>query len=89
MACYIITFELHDPAKKPAFIEALKSFTGYCPLTPHSWAITTTKTAKEVRDQLSTSMDPSDQLFVFRSGTEGAWRNSYGDKHNDWLKKNL
>ena len=89
MACYIVIFELHDQSQKPTFIEGLKSFTGYCPLTPHSWAITTNKTAKEVRDQLAACMGPTDQLFVFRSGTEGAWRNSYGIKNNDWLKKNL
>ena len=89
MACYLIIFELTDPSRKPAFTEALKSFTGYCPLTPHSWAITTAKSAKEVRDQLAPCMKDTDRLFVFRSGVEGAWRNSYGEKHNEWLKKNL
>jgi hypothetical protein len=89
MTCYVIICEIHDPSHLAAFKEALKSFSGYCPLTPHSWAITTDKTAKEVRDQLIASIGTADQLFIFRSGTEAAWRNSYGEKHNEWLKKNL
>lgn len=89
MACYIVIFELKNTERLPAIKEALKSFSGYCPLTEHAWAITTDKKATEVRDQLARSTDPGDQLFVLRSGTEGAWRNSYGEKHNEWLKKNL
>jgi hypothetical protein len=89
MVCYIVIFELNEPSRLPALKEALKSFSGYCPLTDHSWAIATDKKATEVRDQLAASMGPADPLFVFRSGTEGAWRNSYGEKHSEWLKKNL
>ncbi len=89
MTCYIIIFELSDASRLLALKEVLKSFSSYCPLTNHSWAITTDKKATEVREQLAASMGSSDQLFVFRSGTEGAWRNSYGEKHNEWLKKNL
>ena len=89
MDSYIVVFEIKESSRLPALKETLKSFTGYCPLTTHSWAITTELKAKEVRDQLSQNIGPGDQLFVFRSGTEGAWRNPYSEKHNEWLKKNL
>lgn len=89
MACYIVTFELKDSARLPGLEEALKSFSGYCPLNATSWAITTEKKAVEVRDHLTTKLGPADRLFVIRSGSEGAWWNSYGKEHNDWLKKYL
>ena len=89
MACYIVTFELKDPARRAALTEALRSFPGFCPLTARSWAIKSDKNARGVRDQLTATLGPGDRLFVLRSGSEGAWRNSYGEKHNEWLKKNL
>jgi hypothetical protein len=89
MASYIVVFELKDSSRLPALKKILRSFSGYCPLTSHSWAITTEYKAKDVRDQLAASLGPGDQLFVIRSGTEGAWRNSYSEKHNEWLKRYL
>lgn len=89
MACYIVIFELKDSSELPTFKDALKSFSGYCPLTPHSWAIITDQKAAEIRDKLASSINAGSRVFVIRSGTEGAWRNSYGEKHNEWLKKYL
>ncbi len=82
-------FETKEPSRLAGLKGSLKSFSRFCPLTPHSWAIVSELKAKEVRDQLIDFLGSGDQLFVFRSGTEAAWRNSYGDKHNKWLKKNL
>lgn len=89
MACYIVIFELKDSSRVSAVTDNLKSFSSYCPLTPHAWAISTDQNAKDVREKLTASLGPGDQLFVLRSGTEGAWRNSYGEAYNQWLKKNL
>jgi hypothetical protein len=89
MACYIVIFELKNSEHLPSLNEALKAFSGFCPLTPHSWAITAESKASDIRAQLTKHLGPDDQLFVIRSGTEAAWRNSYGEKHNEWLKKNL
>ncbi len=101
MACYIVTFELKSPAhvlglpqtalksRLAGLQTALKSYPGYCPLNATSWAIKTDKKAREVRDHLATKLGPGDRLFVIRSGSEGAWRNPYGEENNDWLKKNL
>ena len=90
MRCYIVIFEVGDPTKIPLLIDKLRtSFKGYCPLTAHSWAILTDKKSAEVRDLLRPCLGTGDRLFVFRSGTEGAWLNAYGDKNSEWLKKNL
>ncbi len=89
MACYIVVFEVNDATRLASLKESLKSFSGYCPLTVHSWAITTGETAVNVRDKLSACLDRGDRIYVFRSGTEGAWRNAYGEENNEWLKKNL
>ncbi len=87
--CYIVIFEVSNPTVLAALKDALKSFRSYCPLTKLSWAITTNKRAKEVRDQLAAVIGPADRLFVVRSGTEAAWRNPFGPKNSDWLRKNL
>ena len=89
MACYIVMFELKDPARRPALRDALRALPGFCPLTATAWAITSDKKAKEIRDELAGVLGPGDRLFVIKSGTEAAWRNSYGEKHNEWLKKHL
>jgi hypothetical protein len=49
----------------------------------------TDKKATEIRDSLGRVMQSGERVFVIRSGTEAAWRNSYGEKNNEWLKKNL
>jgi hypothetical protein len=89
MACYIVIFEIDDPDRLTAFKESLKLFPRYCPLTNQAWAIVTDKKETEVRDQLAASMLQNDRLYVFRSGTAGAWRNAYSEKHSEWLKTNL
>jgi hypothetical protein len=88
MTCYIVTFEV-DPARKASFKERLKTYSNYCPIHDTCWAILTEKTAAQVRDHLTAALDPTDRLFVLRSGTEAAWRNSYGEENNAWLKKYL
>ncbi|OGX44439.1 MAG: hypothetical protein A3H41_02340 [Omnitrophica WOR_2 bacterium RIFCSPLOWO2_02_FULL_45_28] len=89
MACYIVTFEVKDPAKLTSLIEGLKSYGSYCPVNASTWAIITSNTAVQIRDHLMSLIDINDRLFVVRSGAEAAWRNAYGQVHTDWLKKYL
>ena len=89
MVCYIVTFEVKDPAKLASLKAGLKSYGGYCPINENAWAITTADTAVKIRDHLSSLIDPNDRLFVIRSGVEAAWRNAYGQENTDWLKKYL
>jgi len=89
MKCYIVTFEAADVAVRQRIRDRLKSYPKYCPVHKHCWAIMTDQKAAEVRDFLTPLLGPKDRMFVIRSGTESAWRNSYGPKNNEWLKKNL
>lgn len=89
MTTYIVTFEVKDLTRKNRVKEKLKEFGFYCPIHTNAWAIQTEKKASEIRDFVKTVMTSEDRIFVIRTGTEAAWSNSYGTKHNDWLKKNL
>jgi len=89
MPTYIVTFEV-GAARLPLFKEALKSFSGYCPINSTSCAITADSAkAVEVINILKAKINATDRLFVIRSGTDAAWLNAYGEKNDDWLKKYL
>ena len=87
--CYIITFEIADPTTRTALTERLKAYGSFCPIHEHCWAILTDQSAAQIRDFLTSLLGPTDRLFVIRSGTEAAWLRSYGESHNEWLKKYL
>jgi hypothetical protein len=89
MSAFIVTFEITDVKKVEALTAKLKTFNGYCPINQTTWGIISDKKASEIVDSLKESLDPSDRLFVIRSGTDAAWINSYGQQHADWLKKYL
>lgn len=89
MPAYIITFELNNTEKLDSLLKGLKSYGSYCPINDTSWAIRSEKTAVQIRDHLLTLIGSGDRVFVIRSGTEAAWSNSYGPKHDEWLKKHL
>jgi len=89
MRCYVVTFEVASPAIRQKLHDRLKTYRTRCPIHKHCWAIVTDQTAREIRDYLKQVLLPRDRLFVVRSGTEAAWRGSYGPTHDDWLKKYL
>jgi len=88
MACYIVTFEV-NPVKLAALEGGLKSYGNYCPINKNAWAIVTSNTAAQVRDHLATLIDPTDRIFIVKSGVEAGWLNAYSQQHTDWLKKSL
>ena len=88
MATYVITFEVDD-SRKDSLREKLREFGSYCPIHDNCWAVVSDKKPKEIIDFLSDSLSVPDRIFIIRSGTESAWRNSYGEKHSKWLKEKL
>jgi hypothetical protein len=86
---YIVVFEVASPTNVAKLKEALKTYGSYCPVTEHSWAIISDKTPKDIVDHLALSIAPTDRIFVLRSGTSAAWRNSFGELNTNWLKENL
>lgn len=89
MTCYIISFEVDDASRAGKIKQALKNYKAFCPINKRCWAVATDSKAKDIRDRLSPILTPQDRLFVIRSGTEAAWRNAYGPKNSEWLKKYL
>jgi len=89
MACYIVTFEVADAARKAALKERLKAYGTFCPINANCWAIVTDRSAAQIRDDLMVTIPTTDKIFVVKSGVEAAWRNAYGQKNSDWLKEHL
>ena len=89
MKCYIVTFDVADVAVRERVRERLKTYVQWCPVHQHCWAIMSDQKAAQIRDYLTDLLDPDDRLFVVRSGVEAAWRNPYGPKNSEWLKKYL
>ena len=89
MPTYVVTYEIADKQRRESLMESLKSYGFFCPIHDNAWAIKTDKKAAEIRDALSQYTQAGDRIFIVRSGTESAWRNSYGKDHDDWLKKYL
>jgi hypothetical protein len=89
MTCYIVSFEVAKEETRSKVTGLLKTFSGYCPINRTCWAILSDKKASELRDTVAAALETGDRLFIVRSGTAAAWRNSYGEKNSAWLKKNL
>ena len=85
MQTYIVSFE--SVAAQAAILSYLKSHGTWAKLTNSTWAVVTTKSASEIRDELLALAHPGDRLFVVRSGAIAAWSNVHA--RNDWLKKHL
>lgn len=85
--CYIITYDKVDGQYDELFI-AIKSYGFWAKINKSTWAIVTASSASQIRDHLTTFLtNPNDRLFVLRSGTEAAWKNT--ECNPEWLKKNL
>lgn len=89
MTTYIVTFEVSDDSKQNQLKEKLKQYGGYCPIHDNCWAVISDHSAAQIRDFLSRDLSASERIFVIRSGIEAAWKNSFGAKHDEWLKENL
>ncbi|WP_044398841.1 hypothetical protein [Lacinutrix sp. Hel_I_90] len=90
MNTYIVTFEIKDSIRLNKIKKFLREDSnGICPIHSNATAIRSEKKASEIRDEIIQMTTAEDRIFIIRSGTEAAWKNSYGTKNNDWLKKHL
>ena len=89
MTTYIVTFDVTDNLSKSQIKEKLKQYAGYCAVHGNCWAIVSDQTPVQIRDSLSEVISESDRVFIIRSGTSAAWRNSYGTEYDEWLKEKL
>jgi len=88
MACYLVSYDLRKPQRNyEALYAAIKAYGTWAHINDSLWAIVTTQSAVQVRNNLLSYVDGDDRLFVLRSGTEAAWRNAICK--NEWLKERL
>lgn len=72
MAKYIIDYDLNKQGKNyDGLIDAIKSYSSWAKICRSSWAIYTTDTTAQIRDNLQQYIDNNDVLFV--SKMEGEW----------------
>jgi len=88
MPCYIISYDLRKPGRNyDKLYEAIKAYGTWAHINESLWAVVTSQTAVQVRDNLLQQIDLNDRIFVIKSGTEAAWRNAICK--TEWLKENL
>lgn len=85
---YIITYDLDAPGQNyDKLIKKIKTY-HWAKLTESCWCITSSKPAKDIRDDLNSALDKNDKLFVAKLSGESAWTGLSSDVSN-WLKNNL
>lgn len=88
MICYLISYDLRSPGRNyDSLYKAIKAYGTWAHITESFWAVKTSDTAVEVRDNLRNYIDANDRLFIIKSGVEAAWINAIC--RNEWLKENL
>lgn len=86
--CYIVSYDLCQPDRNyDELYAALKSFDNWGKLTESTWAIVTTQSFIQIRDQLQKCIDEDDRLIVIKGGGSAAWTKILASP--EWLKINL
>lgn len=81
-------YDLRTPGRDYQILyDAIKSYGVWGRITESCWAIVTSSSYIEIRNNLMNNIDKNDRLMVVRAGGEGAWLNAIAD--NEWLKVNL
>lgn len=81
---YLINYDLHAPEQNyEELIKAIKKY-DHVKICRSCWAVETTKTAVQIRDELKQCIDSNDVLFVCGLGT---WASRNLKEAADWLNK--
>ena len=70
-----------------ALIKHIKSYGYWAHITESTWAVLSTRTAVEIRNDIKNYLTEDSRLFVVQSANVAAWDNTICS--NDWLKKNV
>lgn len=90
MTTYIVTFEVNDSSRRESLKGKMREhYSAVCPIHEHCWAIVSEQTPSQIREFLDEKLLAEDRIFIIRSGTHAAWRNTYGEKNSEWLKERL
>jgi hypothetical protein len=66
---------------------AIAAYGTYAHAQDSVWLVVTDQAPKQVYDNLTKHMHPSDRLFVIRTHRGAAWRHAIAE--DDWFQKNL
>jgi hypothetical protein len=64
-----------------------KEYGTWAKITESTWAIVTEKKATEIRNEVIALLPKESRVFVIKSGSMGAWRNTIC--RSEWLKTHL
>lgn len=89
MTGYIVAYDLNKEGQNyECMTKKLEAYGTYCHLQRSVWIISTKKSAKEIRDNLSECIDSNDKLFVGALTGEAAWQ-GFKAKTSDWIENNI
>ena len=86
--CYIISYDLVASGKAyEELYSAIKSYLIWGRLTESTWAVVTSQSYIQIRDNLKRYIDENDKLIVIQSGRAAAWTKILAS--DNWAKANL
>lgn len=83
MDSIIVSYDLNNSGKNyDDLIKKIQTYPKYAKINKSVWFFKSDKTCPEIRDDLKTTMDSDDSLFVAKLTGTAAWRNIICDsKH--------
>lgn len=85
MNTYIVSYDLHTPGQNyEDLISKIKNYPTWAKITLSTFVIETTDTAVTVRNNLQSSLDYNDKIFVWTIKAPAAW-NWLWDEVWKWL----
>jgi len=86
--CYIVIYDNCTPRFDYTALESnIKNFYSWGRLTDNTWAIVTSLSAADIRNNLKEHLGENDKLIVIKSGCSAAWTKVFANDF--WLKENL
>lgn len=84
---YIISYDLVEGGNYDELFERIKSYGYWAHITESTWAVLSTDSASDIRDNIAECLSDGSRLIVVESANVAAWRNVIC--RNEWLKKNI
>lgn len=87
MATYMVSYEVQDQSVIDALIAVMRAAGDTMQVLKNVWMVSTSVTAKQLREDMLAHVSAEDRLAIIRCGTGAAWKNIIGD--NKWLIEHL
>lgn len=84
---YIISYDMLGDGDYDSLIKHIKEYRYWAHITESTWAVLSTKSAVEIRDDIKNFLTDGSRLIVVQSANVAALDNTICS--NEWLKKNV